>query len=303
MSPPPLLVHVGYHKTATTWLQGTVFQPENGFRQVMSHDEIFDQIITPHGLIFDPEPPRRSLQERRQGEVQGVVDVISLEALSGNPITGGRESDDYARRLADIVPGARILITIREQIRIIASVYMQYLVRAGTAPPGAFFDGAGTGGYFGFDPVHFEYHRLVGLYQSLFGPENVCVLPLELIASDQAAAVNHLAEFSGNRLLADWTARPARGVSYPETAAPLLRRANYFRRGPMNPNPIVNLGPVSAFGYRASGGLIRRFGRKARKPVTDLARARFGGCFADSNRQLRDSLAHPVPLPGYEGLD
>jgi len=301
MALPPLLFHVGYHKTATTWLQNVVFKSENGFSPVLEHPEIFDTIVSPHGLMFDPSQARSKMQARRGNAGAGSVDVVSLESLTGNPFFGGRESDDYAYRLKKIAPDAKILLTIREQIRIIASVYMQYLLRGGTKPADRFFKGDAVGGYFRFDPEHFEYHRLVGLYQDLFGADNVLVLPLETIAADQREAIRILAEFTGNMQIGEWTPHDARGVSYPERAAPMLRRINHFRQGPMNPFPVANLGAVSDFAYRVAGGGLRRLGQTKTRPVTNIARARFAGKFAHSNARLKEMLAHKVDLSAYDG--
>ena len=309
----PLLLHVGYHKTATTWLQNIVFTPEHGFCQVMDHDAIFDHVIAPHGLAFDPAPARALIAEGAAGAAPGAaVDVVSLEALSGLPYTGGRESDDYARRLAAITAdrGApvTVLMTIREQTAILSSVYMQYLYRAGTESPRRFFDEDTQRGFFRFSAENFCYHRLVGLYQALFGPENVLVLPQELIAADQAAAVRLMAEVAGNAPLleAGWAARTERGKSYPQYAVPLLRRANYFRREALNPSPMIDLGRLGQWGYRGTGWLARRAplpkSLTGSKPVTEYIRERFDGRFAESNRALAAQLHHKVALPGYQGL-
>jgi hypothetical protein len=301
-----LLVHVGYHKTATTWLQNIVFMPSNGYRQLLDHDEIFAHLITPHGLDFDPAPVRGLIAARRAAPAEGTVaDVISLEALSGLPYDGGRESDAYAARLAAVVPQARILITIREQTAILASVYMQHLFRAGTASPRLFFDEAPPRGFFKFSAENFCYHRLVGLYQELFGADNVLVLPQEEIAADQTAAVARLARFSGNAPLeaAGWRAQRERGTSYPQVAVPLLRRANHLRAGPLNPNPMIDLGGLGTLGFRGVGWLARKLPARLRaaKPVSAHLRARFAGRFADSNRRLAAMLHHPADLSAYEG--
>jgi len=142
MTSSTLLFHVGHHKTATTWLQNTVFQPEHGFTQVLDHPEIFKTVVNPHGLHFKAGLPRALIAERVAAAPDSSVSVVSLESLSGSPFSGGRESDDFARRIAEISPDAKILITIREQCRIIASVYMQYLSRGGTEPAEQFFRAA-----------------------------------------------------------------------------------------------------------------------------------------------------------------
>ena len=99
--------------------------------------------------------------------------MISSELMCGNPMYGGRGSDVYAERIRDIAPDARILITIRAQPKIIQSTYMQYVLRGGRASPEGFFAGAGVVGYTGFDPVHYEFDRLIGHYFGLFGSEQL----------------------------------------------------------------------------------------------------------------------------------
>ncbi|MEM8731291.1 MAG: hypothetical protein AAGF79_15375 [Pseudomonadota bacterium] len=311
----PLLLHVGYHKTATTWLQNIVFTPQNYFVQMLSHAEVFEQILNPHGLQFDPSVARATFKAHLgTAPEHAEVDVVSLESITGLPFTGGRESDDYARRLKQIFlddpdgeapPRVTVLLTIREQFAIIASVYMQYLMRAGTERPERFLDETPYPGYPTFSAENFCYHRLVGLYQDLFGAENVLVLPQELIAADQPAAVALMADVSGNDRLREalWAPRTERGNSYPQYAAPLLRRANFFRRDAMNPAPVLNLGRAP---FKLVGGLSRRVplpaSLKRSKPLTDLARQTFAGRFANSNRALQAMLAHKVDLSGYEGL-
>jgi len=309
----PLLLHVGYHKTATTWLQNKVFLPRRGFRQILTHEEIFDGVIAPHGLDFDPAPLAAEIAARRQADPgETRVDVISLEALSGLPYEGGRESDVYARRLQALVPDAHILITIREQFAILSSIYMQYVQRAGTMHAKAFFDEQPFAGYQKFTAQNFCYHRLVGHYQALFGADHVLAWPQEEIAADQKSALARLAGFCGNDMLEQelaqpgWTPSAERGVSYPQFAVPALRRVNYFRRDALNPNPILDLTGPNKELFRSVGWMARNLPvpgswRKSR-PVTDYLRSRFAGRFADSNRQLAAQLHHKVDLSRYEGI-
>ena len=301
MTTSPLLLHVGYHKTATTWLQNSLFQPAHGFHWVLDHAETFDHLVMPHGLAFDAPAVGDLLAARRGAGGAGHVDVISLEALVGNPFYGGRESEAYAARLAEVAPDARILFTIREQVAMIASVYMQYLRRGGTLSIARFLAGEEIGGYFGFDALHFEYDRLVGLYQRLFGVENVHVLPLETIARDQAAAVADIAGFAGNTVIGPWHTQSARGVSASEATAGALRRINHVQSGPAHREPIADLGGLARFAYRAT----ERLGRAAKltgTPVTAEVRRRYGDHFAASNQRLRDLVGAGTELGRYQGL-
>lgn len=295
-------IHIGYHKTATTWLQRSVFIPAHGFEPVLSHPEIFADLIAPHALDFSAAPLRDEIAARIARTPHRAV--VSLENLSGNPFEGGKDSVDIAHRLAAVAPEARILVTIREQTRILASLYMQYVSRGGTMPPAEFFAEDPAPGYACFRVDHVYFHRLVGLYQDLFGAGNVFVLPQETMQKDQARAIALLAAFTGNTAITEkpWVQTAGQGVSYPESVVPVQRRINYFRKAPNNPHPILDLGTAGLKLYRAAGKVSRHLAPQGRRPVTGFVRARFGGQFADSNRQLAQMLTHPIDLQGYEGI-
>lgn len=301
----PILLHVGYHKTATTWMQRSLFNSTNGYCPIASHSEVFANIVRPHGLRFDPALMRALLEERLAGLSPGVVPVISSEILSGHPFQGGHESDVYAQRLFQIFPSARILISIRSQMRILPSVYMQYLLRGGTMPYDRFFDGTSEIGYFGFTPEHFEYDLLVEFYQNLFGRDRVFVLTQELLAKDMQLAAKTVAEFAENRHFAGLQPASMRvyAASYPEYAAPFLRRINHLQESTLVPTPIVKLGKTPGGIYRAAGYLLRQppFSKLlgGRKPVSDYVRQRFGGYYDASNRRLADLSANPLDLRSY----
>lgn len=307
--PPPLLIHVGYHKTATTWMQRQLFQPAHGYRQICGHEEVFAQVVKPHGLRFDPAPMADLIARMREEVQPGETAVISSEILSGHPFQGGHESDVYAERLQRIAPEARILISIRNQMRILPSVYMQYVLRGGTMPPARFFEGTEELGYFGFTPEHFEYDLLVAHYQRLFGAANVHVLPQESLQSDRDGSMRRLAAFAGNTRFAGLVPAALKpvGESYPEHATPVLRRINHIQKSTLNPWPILSLGETPKGLYKLAGFALKRPPLAAvlrhRKPASEHVRSRFTGYYAPSNARLAALITHPIDLSGYEGIE
>lgn len=302
-----LLLHIGYHKTATSWMQQRLFVHEHGYHQIARHREVWDNVVAPHGLLFDPRAMRAVISEGMRGVPSGMVPVISSEILSGHPFFGGMGSDDFARRLKAIAPDARILISIRSQMRILTSVYMQYLLRGGTMSPELFFAGDPELGFYGFRPEHFEYHRLVKLYQDLFGAENVHVITQESLKTDMDGATNRLAEFAGNTSFHGVlpSHRSAYAPSYPEYAVPLLRRINKLQNSVLVPAPTVRIGTTPDGFYRAFGYLLRRppFSRllKGYHPVSEHVEKTFRGRFDDSNRELAKFVGHYLDLSEYGG--
>lgn len=101
--------------------------------------------------------------------------------------------EKLAQRVKDVLPGARILMTIRNQITWLDSGYRHFLAHL---PPQRrqFADFLATPeGKLSLDAGQFD--RTVALYDRLFGRDNVLVLPLELIERDEAGALRRLVDF------------------------------------------------------------------------------------------------------------
>ncbi|MEM8537605.1 MAG: hypothetical protein AAGF56_07065 [Pseudomonadota bacterium] len=296
-----ILIHIGYHKTATTWMQKHLFLPHHGYQQIMTHQEVFDLIVRPHGLRFEADPARALIKDRLSEVAPDHVPVISSEILSGHPFQGGHESDVFAERLAQIAPGSRILITIRDQMRIIPSVYMQYLQRGGTMCYRQFLAGTSQPGYFGFTPEHFEYDVLLRHYQGLFGTESTYVSTQEALKQDMQAASTALAAFAeATRFttLSD-TANTIHASGYPEAASPALRRTNHLRKSTLNPRPMIAWDGL----YTLVGGLSRRSPVKhimaCRHPISDYVQEHFKTRYTVHNQVLKTQVAHPIDLSTY----
>lgn len=302
-----IVFHIGYHKTATSWMQRLLFTPEHGYRQLADHTEVFRHIVQPHGLHFDPAGMSELIAARMLDLSGNYVPVVSSEILSGHPFQGGHESDVYAARIKQVAPDAKILISIRNQMSILPSVYMQYLLRGGTMPYDIFFEGTNEPGYFGFTTRHFEYDLLVSEYQRLFGENNVIVLTQESLQRDMATATKDLAGLLGNDTFTELMpkARKVNAASYPEYAVGVLRRINHVQRSTLNPRPIISFGSTPNGLYRGLGYILKRppvsTWAKGRKPVSDYVRRKFDGIYKDSNARLAALIPHPIDLNKYEG--
>ena len=286
-------------------MQGWLFNPEYGYRQIADHAEVYRHVVRPHGLRFDPAGLRDLIAARRETLAPGEVPVISSEILSGHPFQGGHETDVYAERLAQIAPDARILISVRTQLKMLPSVYMQYVLRGGTMSWAQFFEGTNEPGYFAFTPEHFEYDLLVRHYQRLFGVENVYVMTQESLLADMDAATQALAAFSGNTSFTTLAqeVRRARGTSYPEYAAPVLRRINHVQASTLNPAPALRLGTTPYGLYKLAGFALKKPPLSTflagRKPVSAYVQHQFAGHFTDSNARLAALVRHPADFSAY----
>lgn len=313
-SPPrpvtTVLLHIGYHKTGTTWLQKSVFEDRSSqspFLQPWNAVTI-DELVMPHTLHFDPEKARGAFAAGFEAaRSAGRLPVLSAERLSGNPHSGGYDSAELARRLALVFPEARILMVVREQVAAILSGYRQYVMVGGPCslrrylePPAA---GRARVPWFRFE--HFEYDRLVSHYRMLFGPDNVLVLTHEQLVEDPVQFVDRIYAHAG-------LTRPAnRGVSSERlnsSASDLvlaLKRPinNLFVRDSLNPGGLIDSQRFSRRLQVAARLLDRTVPRSLRHRLharsLRIVRNAVGDRYAASNRRLTALINTDLGALGY----
>jgi hypothetical protein len=305
-----VVIHVGYPKTASTWLQETVFgDPDSGF-ELISGDQPGSRarsvaaFVTVNSFCDDVKKARSFFEEGlRRCAGEQTIPVISDESLCGVPLNNGYSGRHIADRLHRAFPKARILIGIREQKAWAISCYRQYIMEQGTFPLEIFL---GRGNEpMGFMPIlhsdFLEYDRIVGYYQGLYGRENVLVLPMELLRKDPRGYLQSVLEFCEcpGRI-----ERPgdAAMVGLSALALEVRRRLNpLFPNSPLTPPPSTKM-------HRAQNKLIDAINRLAprswsapleRRWKTVVAR-RYEGMFQDSNRRLAGLTDIDLAALGYD---
>lgn len=205
MNDSPILVHLGYHKTATTWLQNAIFSDETlGFVSPWGPQAgvAVDEFVLANGFRFDATRARSHFEEGlAEAQTQGLVPVLSNEALCGQPISGGRFTYGkyVVERLHETFPNARILIVVREQRTSLLSHYCEYIANGFSGDLAQFIGGPELPPGFAPDcPLdHFEYDALIGHTQALFGAANVLVLPFEMLKEQREGFLAELYQFIG----------------------------------------------------------------------------------------------------------
>lgn len=208
-----LLIHIGYHKTGSTWLQKNLFdRSDRGFYPLALKDAPEPNYAKDVGrkFVYDEQWKYMSsyqfdavLPELKATLTQGVnwkpegIPVISNERLVGGLYNAGFDGKEVAERIHQIYPKAKILIVIREQVSMVLSTYYQLLKMGGTISLEQFLDQNYDSRSPNFSFYHFQYHHLLAHYQKLFGPDQVLILPYELFVQDAAAYLQRIGEFCG----------------------------------------------------------------------------------------------------------
>lgn len=231
-----MLIHIGYHKTGTTFLQTGLFSSAAaGFVSPWLQPDIRRDIVLCSDFQWNASTVRQSFSAgRTTAEHSGIVPVMSDERLSGSPHAGGFDSARTARRLAEVFPDAKILIGIRKQADAIYSTFQQYVRNGGSAKIEKYFEPRHHAEIPQFRFEHWEYHHLVALYQELFSPERVLVLAHEQLRVNPQTWTEQIQTFVGKPAVS--TDSGQRYPSLSPMGVEMKRHANRFLfRGALNP--------------------------------------------------------------------
>lgn len=310
-----VLLHIGYHKTATTWFQSQLFpRADLGFSALSARSLVHRALCVPHALAGDGgEAIRQVVAEANDATARGRQFVISHERLSGYPASGGFDAGLLAERLKRHFPNARVFCLFREQRAMILSAWRQQVVDGGGLSLRHFIDPPEPDirRVPSFDPAMYRYTHLLQRYRALFGAENVLFRPYEEFRARPEAVLSGLAALLGSDPLQE-AARPlASGMTThnPSLTAPVLHLQRFlnihFARTQLSPDCRVDLGakPIRAFARAIDRGIGRRLFRAAdarsRKQALARIADRFGAYFDQDNERLSALVGLNLAEFGY----
>lgn len=202
-----ILVHVGYHKTASSLLQNEIFgEQAYGFLSTPNvRTRIVEAFVSPPPLFGANPAAVSDILQSLDNNAPGFTRVVSHERLSGYPASGGIDQEIIARRIKESLPGSRIMMVIREQKDMILSMYYQYIIDGGSLSLTDYLTGVdrhlARSPQFLFE--YYDYVRAFRMYQQHFGVENVLCLPYEMLKSDPERFLLCVAKFCSLNVFPD----------------------------------------------------------------------------------------------------
>jgi hypothetical protein len=307
-TPGNMLLHVGYQKTGSTWLQRALF--DKGRHGFMPWGK--ERSEQPSRFMWQADRLDCSITELRDAYLDrmrpetdpGSCIVLSYESFVGSAMGGGHNSEWNARTLQKMFPDTRILIMIREQRSMLLSIYAQYVKTGGPLSIDRFLDLPPDARIPHFNRRFYEYHKLVAYYRQLFGDDRVLVLPFEMVAGDADVLVRRLQEFCGLPMVGPPVETSVFNESPNPMALELMRRLNFLRRA----NALNNYSKLGSPGGRRIVDTLCSFTRV--KPFSAIAARQLAGWrslieeitqgqYDESNRKLVAMTKLPLVKFGY----
>ena len=190
-----MIAHIGFPKTGTTFLQQSVFKHCHKVRYIgyQEAEKMLYPIIFFDDLDFYAENEKNKLDKKYLNENI----LISYELLTGPVfLRSGINRSIISKRLKKIGT-KKIIITIRNQIELIESLYRQYINQGGTLNLSdiLLFEGDHPNYSHGILIKMFDYYKLIKLYCHYFGRENILIINQKDLKENPNQAVKKIADF------------------------------------------------------------------------------------------------------------
>lgn len=269
MSQPPVVIHIGLHKTATRYLQRAVFRQLDSSRFWVNPNPLYHDLRQAARNPGDEDwaaAAETAAEEARQ-HAGGRTLVLSDPSISGDMYSAHadyRENLDLVHR---IFPEARIIYFVRRQSSWLQSAWRQSLVKERGQSIEAFlnfYDGdfqpriaRRVFGGRNLEALSLRFLEIYQAYAETYGPERVYLFRQEDLRRQPAVVYMRLAEALGLNSLPPMPSRVSSNRAFSGLAIRLFIPPT--RRVPSRPNaddPHVGVEPAE--------GRVRRHARRLR---------------------------------------
>lgn len=199
------LIHIGFHKTASTFMQEIIFRDNENlnllnnkiqekdlwfyknFININEHEFSKENFIKKFNKNF-------SLEDNKDYNTK-ILNILSDENLSGDPFSG-IDSYQMMNRIFDCFDNPKILIVIRNQLDMLISLYSNFINNGGTKSFEAWISGLET--RWGMIINKLNYLPLIEDYHKLFSEKNVKVICYENLWNSNDGLISFFKELNIN---------------------------------------------------------------------------------------------------------
>ena len=234
------IIHIGFPKTGTTYLQKNVYPYLEGIKyyDYKTSDSLFYDIIFLDDLDYDADKNKETFETYLSGNSV----LFSFESLAGAPFI-------YKGLNRSLIPGRlkgigfnKVIITLRNQVDTIDSMYRQYVVQGGVMRFRDFIDLEEKWllSIRPFNLGYLQYDKLINQYYDVFGKENVLVLLQEDLRRKKQTVIASMESFTGDTSFQEPRRDQSKNESLSNLSIKLLRICNHFIFTSQKPNNLLS---------------------------------------------------------------
>lgn len=245
-----IYLHIGYHKTATTFLQHAIYPEMRNVTYI--NKEYIREDFRRVRLKKLSDSEIKQIRDYINSFHEGKPLLISNEALSGSPFAP-RKTKTQAKILQDlrrIFPASdydvRIIVGIREQVELLTSLFVQHLHQGGVRNGPEYIKHLEQTGSL----ENFHFHNYLREIEKIFGDDRVYVMVYEHFKENFSVEMLKLLNYMSEPEIPPYQNK-GRNKSFGKLQVAIARRLNRLFKTPIHPEgrlPIINvpiIGPLS----------------------------------------------------------
>ncbi|SDQ14518.1 hypothetical protein [Virgibacillus salinus] len=230
-----IYLHVGFHKTATTFLQFNLFPNLKEVKLIRkSHaKELFRRVRL--NKLSDEDIVDLRQKFDKKGSAKKPT-LISYEGLTGSPFAQKKSKsafnilEDLKRIFPEDLYDVNVIVGIRKQVDIMTSLYIEYLHQGGYKKEKVYFDELEKNGIF----EHYLYNDYLNHVEQVFG-NDYYVFIYENFKYEKEKYLLQLLNYMGVKKIPKYSNEPL-NRSYGALQAKMARRLNTIFKTKKNPN-------------------------------------------------------------------
>ncbi|HLR62775.1 MAG TPA: hypothetical protein VK097_10080 [Lentibacillus sp.] len=261
-----IYLHIGFHKTATTFLQWKVFPQlkEVDLIRKTHAKSLFKEIRLRKLKDIDILRLRNTFEDIRSEKVPAL---ISYEGFTGSPFSQKNSKSAYSilKDLRRIFPkdlyDVRLIIGIRKQVDIMTSLYIEFLHQGGAKSEAEYFEELRKNNKL----RHYLYNDYLDAVEQLFG-DNYFVFIYENFKKEQENYLLRLLNYIGVETIPEYS-NVRLNRSFGMLQAKLARRLNKLFKSQKNPNGKIPQAQIK-LKRKYSKKAVEKFMGKPKKAIT-----------------------------------
>jgi len=254
-----LILHVGMHKTGTTFFQWNVFH----YLNVNYLWHIFYRSWAKDLLDLSKKPEFEKIKEKFSERLRSdKINIITEENIYTYQFTKVDDRFELIDRVKKVFPEAKIIFGTRKKEENLVSWYVEYVAVGGVLDFQGFLDKH-------MNLKKLDYEPYVKKLKELYGEKNVFIYSLEDLRNNQKQVVKEMCKFINVKMPRKYRSKPAR-VGYGMGLLKLSLFLNRFFKTPLNEKGIIPWwGPILPQNILFHSFIMKLFPQKKLK-IEDL---------------------------------